>query len=199
MGLLNPHLDDDDFADVWTARAALGVPESDRPAEGHLRRCPDCRTRYGSFASWLDGLRVDAQLEAEELVSRERLAAQQTQIFRRLEALEHPARVIAFPRFTSPVASRAGGPRRWVAAAAAVGLITGVGLGRLFDYPTGRPSPDRYVERPVARAVTPTIELQPASHINDEAFVSGPEVTVSQVLVPDSLQYLNAITPSARD
>ena len=31
MGLLNPHLDDDDCADVWSARQALGTAESDRP------------------------------------------------------------------------------------------------------------------------------------------------------------------------
>ena len=45
MGLLNPHLDDDACADVWSARQALGTAESDRPAESHLRTCTDCRAR----------------------------------------------------------------------------------------------------------------------------------------------------------
>ena len=60
MGLLNPHLEDDDFADVWSARTAVGAPESDRPAESHLRKCAECQGRYTSFVSWLDGIRADA-------------------------------------------------------------------------------------------------------------------------------------------
>ena len=80
MGLLNPHLEDDDFADVWSARSAAGIAESDRPAENHLRKCGECRVRYASFASWLDGVRVDAHAEADEVFNRERLATQQMQI-----------------------------------------------------------------------------------------------------------------------
>ena len=134
MGLLNPHLEDDDFADVWSARTTIGAQESDRPAESHLRKCAECRGRYASFVSWLDGIRVDAQAETDEIFGRERLATQQQQIFRRLESLEHPARVIAFPKFARPVATQTSGRRRWTAAAAAVGLITGIGLGQLIDF-----------------------------------------------------------------
>ena len=142
MGLLNPHLEDDDFADVWSARTTIGAQESDRPAESHLRKCAECRGRYASFVSWLDGIRVDAQAETDEIFGRERLATQQQQIFRRLESLEHPARVIAFPKFARPVAIQTSGRRRWTAAAAAVGLITGIGLGQLIDFPTSRTVPD---------------------------------------------------------
>ena len=124
--LLNPHLEDDDFAaDVWSARTAVGAQESDRPAESHLRKCAECRARYSSFANSLDGVRTDAHAEADEIFNRDRLTTQQTQIFRRLD-LEHPARVIAFPKFARPVAIQSSG-RRWTAAAAAVGLITGIG------------------------------------------------------------------------
>ena len=199
MGLLNPHLEDDDFADVWSTRTSLGVAESERPAEDHLRACADCRSRYTAFTGWLEEVRADAHAEADELLGLDRLAAQQAQVMRRLEALEHPARVIAFPKFAAPVSAQPGGRRRWIAAAAAVGLITGVGLGRLLEFPAGR---DQFVARPIARVATPGAEhraaVQPASQLNDEAFLE-PEGTSSQVRVPESLQYLNAVTPSARD
>ena len=201
MGLLNPHLEDDDFADVWSARTAVGAPESDRPAESHLRKCAECQGRYTSFVSWLDGMRADARTETDEVFSRDHLAAQQLQIFRRLESLEHPARVIAFPKFARPVAIQTSGRRRWTAVAAAIGLITGIGLGQLLEFRTGGPAPDPVGQR-MARATVPPVEptrnIQPISVDNDEAFIE-PEITSSQVRVPESLQYLNAITPGARD
>jgi hypothetical protein len=203
VGLLNRHLDDDDFADVWCARAAVGIEESDRPAEGHLRTCAECRARYTAFSGWLAGIRADAYSEADDVLGRERLAVQQQQIFRRLEALEHPGRVIAFPKFARPVAaSQASGRRRWTAAAAAAGLITGIGLGQLIDFRTGRPGHEVLNPRPIARVAVPSVDtgrgIQPASEESDETFIE-PEITSSQVRVPESLQYLNAITPGARD
>jgi len=201
VGLLNPHLEDDDFADVWSARTAVGAPESDRPAESHLRKCAECQGRYISFVSWLDGIRADARTETDEVFSRDHLAAQQLQIFRRLESLEHPARVIAFPKFARPVAIQTSGRRRWTAVAAAIGLITGIGLGQLLEFRTSGPAPDPVGQR-MARATVPPVEatrnIQPISIDNDEAFIE-PEITSSQVGVPESLQYLNAITPGARD
>ena len=149
MGLLNPHLEDDDFADVWSARTAFGAPESDRPAESHLRKCGECRVRYASFLGWLDGIRIEAQAETDEIFGREHLAAEQLQLFRRLESLEDPARVIAFPKFARPVAIQTSGRRRWTAIAAAVGLITGIGLGQLFEFrgTAHDPVPQRQIAR----------------------------------------------------
>ena len=202
MGLLNPHLDDDACADVWSARQALGMAESDRSAESHLRTCSECRARYSAFTTWLDGMRTEAHAEADEIFTRDRLATQQAQIFRRLESLEHPARIIAFPRFARPVSVQPGGRRRWIAAAAAVGLITGVGLGQLFEI-SRHGQPDSIAQ---TRVVSPLNDpsprtSQPVSTTNtdDETFLYEPEVTSSQARVPDSLQYLNAITPGARD
>jgi hypothetical protein len=202
VGLLNPHLEDDDFADVWSARTAVGAPQSDRPGESHLRKCAECQARYTSFVGWLDGVRADALAETEEIFSRDHLAAQQTQIFRRLESLEHPARVIAFPKFARPVAVQTSGRRRWTAVAAAVGLITGIGLGQLLEFRPGGSVPDPVGPR-LARAPGTPLEpaarpIQPIAVDNDEAFIE-PELTSSQVRVPESLQYLNAITPGARD
>ena len=164
MGLLNPHLEDDDFADVWSARTAVGAQESDRPAESHLRKCADCRGRYAFFVSWLDEIRVDAQAETDEIFGREHLAAQQLQIFRRLESLEHPARVIAFPKFARPVAIQTSGRRRWTAVAAAAGLITGIGLGQLIDFRTGGTLPNPVPQSQIARATVPAGETNRNVH-----------------------------------
>ena len=86
--------------------------------------------------------------------------------------------------------------------AAAVGLITGIGLGQLIEFRTGGTAPTRSAERQSParrfRRPKPTRNIQPISVDNDEAFIE-PEITSSQVRVPESLQYLNAITPGARD
>ena len=201
MGLLNPHLDEDDCAEVWSARLLAGNAESDRPAESHLRACAECRSRYGAFAGWLEGVRTDAHAEADEVFTRERLAQQQSQIFRRLESLEHPARILTFPRFARPVSVQPNGRRRWIAAAAAAGLIVGVGLGQMIDVSKqAQPQSMAAARTTVTTPIDPPRPIQPATASNDESFLYEPEaVSSSQALVPDSLQYLNAITPGARD
>ena len=105
IGRAAPHLSDDAVAELWSAAAAT------RRARQPTRTsptCAQCRARYAAFAGWLDGVRDDARREADEVFPAERLAAQQAQIVRRLEALERPARVIAFPRFARPVTSDPG-------------------------------------------------------------------------------------------
>src|SRR6185436_1081947 len=123
------HLDDAALAAIWTDAAAGGG----QPTHPHLQACAGCRSRFASFASWLADLREDAAGQVDELFPPERLAAQHAQIFRRLEAAERPARVIAFPRFAQPLTSRTSHASRWIAAAAAAGLIVGVGVGQLMD------------------------------------------------------------------
>jgi hypothetical protein len=200
VGLLNPHLDDAAFADLWADRLTLGSEaESGRPVATHLRACADCRARYAAFSIWLETMRADAYAEAEVACSAERLTSQQAQISRRLEGLEHPAKVIAFPKFARPMSAAPTGRQRWVAAAAAAGLIVGVGLGQVLEF-RGTSSvvgPDTRSQPPQQIAARGT--LVPVSQISDETFLYEQEVAPSQVRVPESLQYLNAITPGARD
>ena len=104
---LNRHVTDADLVALWTDNR-LG--ECPRNAAGtHVRECAACRTRLASLSSWLDGLRNDARQEADDAFPRERLAAQQAQILRRLEAMDRPARVLVFPRFARAIRRR---PRR---------------------------------------------------------------------------------------
>jgi negative regulator of sigma E activity len=77
------------------------------------------------------GLGDALRAEADEAFPAERLAVQQAQIARRLETLERPARVIAFPKAARAVISGHSHVRRWVTVAAAAGLIAGIGLGQV--------------------------------------------------------------------
>ena len=54
------------------------------------------------LARWMDDVQTDAAELADAVFTPERLAAQQEQILRRLEQLDHPARVIAFPAASRP-------------------------------------------------------------------------------------------------
>src|SRR5262249_11483588 len=126
---LTDHLDDAGLAAIWTDASTTGI----RQVHPHLEHCTMCRARFTELSSWLENIRADATSEADENFPAERLAAQHALIFRRLEAAERPARVIAFPRFAQPLTSRTSHASRWVAAAAAAGLIVGVGVGQLMD------------------------------------------------------------------
>jgi hypothetical protein len=99
----------------------------------HLDRCDLCAERAVGIGRWMDEVQLDATDVADAVFTTEQLAAQQSQILRRLEQLDNPARVIAFPS-----ASRSGrdaGGRRvsasWVGVAAAAGLVIGIVGGQL--------------------------------------------------------------------
>jgi hypothetical protein len=105
-----------------------------RPA--HLDQCELCLDRTVELTRWLDEVRHIAVAEADAAFPPERLAAQQAQILRRLEQLDRPARLIAFPNARPAQHDVAAGTHwhRWVVAAAAAGLIVGV----LTDHVTMR-------------------------------------------------------------
>lgn len=98
-----------------------------RPA--HLDRCDLCAERAVAMSRWLDDVRAAGIETADAAFPAERLAAQQVQILRRLEQIDHPARVIAFP--SQARLNRAESTRRrislaWTGAAAAAGLLIGI-------------------------------------------------------------------------
>lgn len=202
MALRNPHLDDTALADLWATHAVgQSGTEPAGLAARHLGACADCRAKYEAFAAWLDDVRAVAHAEADEVFGAERLAAQQAQIARRLEALEGPARVIAFPRFARPVASPSSGRPRWIAGAAAAGLIVGLGLGQFLNQPPAAPQAGASVNAVMPQLARGAGEgaVVPAAYASDEIFVYDADSPATQARVPESLQYLNVITPSARD
>ncbi len=195
----NRHLDDGAFAEIWSASAASGQPATDP----HLNACQPCRTRYAAFTAWLDRLRDDARAEADEALPAERLAAQQVQIMRRLEALERPARVLRFPKFGRPATSTQGHAQRWVAAAAAAGLVIGLAAGQFVDIRDvlrgGRRAPVVQTARTnpsTAPAIPSAVTPVSATSVSDEALFFGDPIPSARV---SALLPVDDITPRARD
>jgi len=189
------HLDDAAFSELWSAAAVGSDVGVAAPDAEHLESCAACRARYDAFTDWLADARVDAIAAADEVFPAERLAAQQSHIMRRIEALERPARVIAFPKYAQPVSAARSGPQRWIAAAAAAGLIVGLGMGEMLDFRRSarlRPLPMAESE-PLVQSARGTV--QPVSLNSDDPLLydADPSPRV------EALQALDAITPRVRD
>jgi hypothetical protein len=195
---LSAHLDDAALAAIWTDGSTGGV----RIPHPHLDACASCRARYGDLSGWLEDIRVAAISEADEAFPADRLAAQHAAVFRRLEAAERPARVIAFPRFARPLTARTSHVSRWITAAAAAGLIVGVGLGNLMDLrhsitPSASSTSVRAAQT-VSSQIGRDLRGQLTSVGRDEAFLSELDASLSRAAVPE-LQAIDAFTPRAGD
>jgi hypothetical protein len=148
------------FRQGHLSEAALieAVMTGDRPA--HLDRCDVCAERAMDLGRWLDEARRLGREAADDAFSPERLAAQQSQILRKLEQIDQPSRVIAFPkpgRFDArePVGRRVAAS--WVGIAAAAGLVIGVAGGQLTARLGTRPTP-----APVVQVAAPSVaEAEP--------------------------------------
>jgi hypothetical protein len=207
------HLDDNAIAELWSSRTAAGASAYgttdslafeplplDAVARGraaHVDSCSHCRARYEAFADWLADVRADAIGEADEIFSVERLGAQQTQIFRRLETLERPARVIAFPKHSPLLIESRRGPQGWIAAAAAAGLIVGLGAGELLDLRSLHRRSGAGLD---ATAVTQNVltNIQTGSLSSDDMLLYDTEAVSTSPRV-EALQALDAMTPRVRD
>jgi hypothetical protein len=191
---LNSHLDDRAMAAIWTDSTLAGT----RASHPHLGVCTACRTRFASFSEWLDDVRVDAAAQADEVFPADRLAAQYAQIFRRIEAGERPARVIAFPKFSTPLTSRSSHASRWIAAAAAAGLIVGVGVGQMMDLrhlgQAGAARIEARLSTPGGPAVLPPTAASITTTSGDEAFLSDLDASLSRPSVPE-LRAIDEFTP----
>ena len=194
--LVGRHLDDASLAAIWTSTAA-GAPGAVDP---HLASCGECRVRYDAFAAWMEEIRLDALLEADEIFTPERLAAQQAVISRRLEVAERPARVIAFPKFPSGANGKSAPVRRWVAAAAAAGLLVGLGIGQMMDlrhfgdrriFPVARTVQQPRVDA-TARAVVPA-----GTSVNEEILLLELEAAATPQY--EALRAFETLTPRAAD
>ncbi len=122
----------------------------------HLERCDICAERAVELGRWLDDVRTVGLEEADAAFPAERLALQQTQILRRLEQADRPARVIAFPgqlRDDRLGTGTHGIRPAWIGVAAAAGLVLGLIGGQL----TARLAPQR------AAAPTVPVEMQQPS------------------------------------
>jgi anti-sigma factor RsiW len=189
--LVRGHLSDQEFARLWASGER----------HPHLDTCADCRARFAAFDGWLLDVGESLRAEADDAFPAERLAVQQAQIARRLETLERPARVIAFPKAARAVISGHSHVRRWVTVAAAASLIAGFGLGQIvplrnviIKQQAAAPSPTFNQPETVARAV----ELTPVSvsSDDDDELLSSDAFSSPKV---KNLSALDDMTPQARD
>ena len=166
-----------------------------RPA--HLDRCELCTARAIELGRWLDDVRALGLEAADETFPAERLAAQQTQIMRRLEQIDRPSRVIPFPgqsRDGQLDGMDRGIRPAWVAVAAAAGLVLGVFGTQFTSHLTGLNAPrtpPRVVEQPATPAVqNASNEPPPASLIdldeNDRARI--PAMDALEGMTPSVMQ-----------
>lgn len=165
-------------------------------ALSHLEGCRACAQRYEAFVEQMAGLREDAVAEADEAFTPARLEAQRQAILYRLENASHPARVIQFPAHgTSNLSIFTGNQvRRWIAAAAAAGLIIGITLGRISDFTA---TPRNTNLQPVPPKITqPTDKARPALEVpNEEEIFWRVEQAQGEMLVPTELEALGGMTP----
>lgn len=101
----------------------------------HLDRCEICSERAAELNRWLADVRRLGIEAADEQFSPEQLQVQQDQILRRLDQLDQPRRVIAFPGLSRPDLPMLDTSRRvapaWLGVAAAAGLVLGLIGGQM--------------------------------------------------------------------
>lgn len=175
---------------------------NDAPLHPHLAGCPGCAARYAALVEALQEHGEQVSAEADRLFTAERLARQCERILQRIDVGRF-ARVIPFP-----VRSAADGitmlgrgsmarlvSRRWVAAAAAAGLVLGffaervIRNSRTLDFAGPR----------VARQATP--RLSPAIAQATPHLVSYEDAILDEIDAvlagqpAQELHALDAITP----
>jgi hypothetical protein len=190
------HLSEADLAAVWADAKTDGQPEG--PLQAHLQACPDCRAQYAAFTGWLEMAGSDARAEADEAFPADRLAMQHAQVLRRLEAVGRPARILTFPKFAGPISTGQGTRQRWIASAAAAGLIVGMAVGHLVDF--RRPVTEERTPQVAVRTTADRGGIQPANlSVSDETLLYGADFSSSAARVPEVLRPIHDITPGGRD
>jgi len=157
----------------------------------HIDRCDICAERAVELARFLDNVKTDAVELSDSVFTTERLAAGQHQILRRLEQLDHPARVISFPA-ASRHDARVGGRRvavSWVGIAAAAGLVLGLVGGqitaRLSQHPAAAPTASMAEAAAIALANEPTnAPGNPAIFAEDYERLTVPSVSALEDMTP---------------
>ncbi len=181
------HVDDERLIDAYFTAPEVQASE--------LATCPVCRDRYARLAQALDTSRTDALADADAAFPPERLAHQQEQILRRIDISSRPPRILRFPVSLriAPTAERHA--RRWVAAAAAAGLLIGVLVGQLMHLASRLEAPRASARlgaplaQPALVAAPTALQTQDATDADDDPFL----VEVDAALVAPRARELRAL------
>jgi hypothetical protein len=129
------HLDDSALIRRYLADRGLeALDASDEDGLRHLVRCASCEARYIDMQRAFDDAGEAAVERADAACTPDLLAEQHTRILRRIDAQYEGPRVLAFPRGSAPAHASAPSPLmlRWLAVAAAAGLVIGLTAGQLL-------------------------------------------------------------------
>ena len=133
----HPHLSDESLVEL---HALLVAGEHSVAARylRHVKQCDACARRLDGVREDAATLRQDVTASIDARITPTRLERQFDVIMRRLEG--HSGKVLPFPTTVHrPV--QAPTLRRWVAMAAASGLVIGIGAGRLMGPMSTGPTP----------------------------------------------------------
>jgi hypothetical protein len=202
------HLPDDRLLECYFADRADQT--LDPPAADHLTVCSACGTRYAELVDFMNGVRAEGDAEADEIFTPHLLRQQHDQILRRIEHLNRSARVISFPagmrRHMSAGTGRVA--PRWLAAAAAAGLLVGAAVGSTFLRPGARPTlttmrvgsgeaePPRVTAPPAVRVSSPSPLV--ADTLDDDVFLMELELALERPYTQE-LQPFDALTPHIQE
>jgi len=199
------HIRDERLFDTYLANQ-VGDPIDPRIGE-HLTDCAPCTGRYEELTLFLDGLRLDADVEINIMFPAERLRQQQQRIARRMEQLGQAARVISFPgHAAAPPALRSprpGGPR-WIAVAATAGLFVGAAVGTLYNASWRPVAPQASVSRAgltpeaTAPSAVPVASRRDIPVLDDDTFLSELKLAVDGPRCRE-LRTFDALTPAVTD
>lgn len=178
------------------------APALSRAETEHLAACARCAARLAALEAFLARLRDEAVAAADEAFSPERLLAQRLRILRRIERLSThpgPARVLPFPAIVGAAARVAGHGRRWIAAAAAAGMLVGVVAGRFVALkeraaPHGSPGASGF------EGSLPAAQERPFQHaaLDEERLLVEIEDALGAPRV-EELRAIDAVTPRIQD
>ena len=153
------------------------------------------RERMGADTPLIDEVSAMLRAEADAVLTDERLARQRTTILRRIEEETRPGQIIAFPN-AQPArpALRARPGMRWIAGAAAAGLLIGVAAGHLaHDLPGA-------VRQEASQAIgaglsEPTLQAV-STTMSEEEFLGQLEIAI-ETTGGSALRPLDDLTPLA--
>jgi hypothetical protein len=193
--MIRRHLTDAQMIEASVGHAALASPSPDH-VEHHLHECGECRSRHEALRGMLADATRAAAADADTAFPLDRLSRQHQRIMERVEQLTQAGRVISFPtafgRVTPP--STASGSR-WVAAAAAAGLVVGLLGGHLTHDLRVQPSAT-FAGRAPATATRAVVV--PVSQPGEEELLGQVEVAF-EGRGPSALRPLDALTPAVWD
>jgi hypothetical protein len=169
------------------------VPAFGKSVQSHLEHCDRCAARLEELRAIMATEREDAIATADAAFPESRLRVQRSSILSRLAEARAGSRVLAFPTLPSTrtwMARRDRPAMRWLAGAAAAGLLIGLGAGQAlftghklrFHSTTAAPTtagnwtPPRWINT----GSTETPHIERVTGASEEAFLSDMELVLNK-------------------